>query len=199
MGATLRTRLRGLDFYRTGSPVPEPTIFAFWHDQLLVMITALIGRGRKYAALASQHPDAEPVARLISKLGLDVVRGSSTRGGLHALGELAGYLRKGGSAVFTPDGPRGPRHEAGEGVITLARRAGVRIVPVACAIRPRLVAGSWDRLQVPLPFAAVVVMAGSAIRVPESADAGERAKVRDRLGRALNELTGMAEKRLRER
>ena len=199
MGATLRTRLSGLDYYRSGTPPPEPAIYAFWHDQLLIMITALIGRGRRYAALASRHPDAEPIARLIARLGLDVVRGSSTCGGLHALGELAQYLRKGGSAVFTPDGPHGPRHEAGEGVITLARRAGVRIVPVACAARPRLAAGSWDRLQVPLPFAAVVIMEGEAIRVPGSADAGARARVRARLGIALNELTRRAEQRLSQR
>jgi hypothetical protein len=158
------------------------------------MITSLIGRGVRYAALASRHPDAEPIARAISRLGLDVIRGSSTLGGLHALGELAAYMRRGGSAVFTPDGPKGPRHQAGEGVIVLGQRAGARIVPVACAVRPRLVAGSWDKLQVPLPFASVVIVEGEAFRITTSAGEAKRKEIRARLSQALEELTGRAER-----
>lgn len=193
LGASTRVHLEGLKQYQTNMPVSEPTLFSFWHDQLLAMIVLLIARRVPYAVLISQHPDAEPIARAVSKLGLEVVRGSSSHGGLKALGELARRLRGGGNVVFTPDGPRGPRHRVSKGTVILAQRAGVRIVPTACASRPRLRAGSWDRLQIPLPFARGVVLAGKALRVPINASAAQRENIRRQLERSLTELTARAE------
>ena len=193
LAATVHVRIEGLDYYRTGRSIPEPTLFVFWHDQLLAMIVSLIGRGRPYGVLISRHPDAEPIARAVSRLGLDVVRGSSSRGGGTALGELVRYLRGGGSVVFTPDGPRGPRHRAGDGALIIAQRARVRIVPVGCAVRPRFGVASWDRLQIPLPFARGAIVEGEALAVPAHAGTGQREKLRRQLQRDLEALTARAE------
>lgn len=193
LGRTMRFRVRGLDFIRAGTGVPEPTIYAFWHDRLLTMTVFGPGRTSGHAALISRHPDADAIARAASRLGIVPVRGSSSRGGLEALGQLARHLREGRSVVFTPDGPRGPRHRAGEGVIVLAQRAKARIVPLGCAVRPRILIGSWDRLQVPLPFSRAAVVEGEALRVPPDSGGPKRSRLREELERRLADLTARAE------
>ena len=66
-------------------------------------------------------------------------------------------------------------------------------MPIACALRPRLRAGSWDRLQIPLPFARGVFIEGQALRVPRDAGPVQREKLRGQLERSLAELTARAE------
>jgi hypothetical protein len=192
-GMTGRVRLVGLESLARGQAAPEPLIYAFWHDQLLAMLVFLHGRARRLGVLSSLHPDSEPGARANARLGLDVIRGSSTRGGAEAFGELVKYLRGGGSLVWMPDGPKGPRHRASEGVLVLAQRAGARIVPAACAVAPRFRIRSWDRMQIPAPFARMTALGGEPLAVPEAAGREERDALRLELERRLEALTLRAE------
>jgi len=193
-GATLRVRVSGMDFYRTGRGHEVPTVFAFWHDQLLAMVLALIGRGVPYTVMISRHPDGDPIARAVARLGLDVIRGSSTRGGLESLVAMAGRLKEARGVIVIPDGPKGPRRVAKDGAVVLAQRARVRIAPLALAASPVWRAGSWDRLQVPSPFARVQVVEGENLTIPLGD--GERARGRDRLQAALEAATAKAERLL---
>jgi hypothetical protein len=54
------------------------------------------------------------------------------------------------------DGPRGPRGKVKPGLVLMAQRSGAVLIPVLYATRHKWVAGSWDRMQVPLPFGRVV-------------------------------------------
>jgi hypothetical protein len=54
------------------------------------------------------------------------------------------------------DGPRGPRGEVKPGLILMAQRSGAALIPLLYATRHKWLAGSWDRMQVPLPFGRVV-------------------------------------------
>ena len=107
----------------------QPFIVAFWHDQLFLMQYAYTGRKR--AMLISRHEDGELITRTIRHFGLQAARGSSTVGGAAGLREIVRRLRNGWVVGITPDGPRGPRHEAHPGLIHAARLAQVPIVPVA--------------------------------------------------------------------
>ena len=193
LGATLRFGGAGVAFLRNRTSPPSATIFAFWHDQLLLFLLYGHHRFPGCAAMISRHQDADAIARAAERLGVTPIRGSSTRGGLEALGQLARHLREGRSAVFTPDGPRGPRHVAGEGAIVLAQRAGARIVPVSAAIRPRIRVGSWDRLQIPVPFTRGVVLEGAPLDVPADAGDEQRGALRAELEKRLNDLTAEVE------
>jgi lysophospholipid acyltransferase (LPLAT)-like uncharacterized protein len=107
----------------------KPFIIAFWHDQLFLMQYAYTGPRR--AMLISRHRDGELIARTIRHFGLEAARGSSTVGGAAGLREVVRRLRGGWVVGITPDGPRGPRHEAQEGLIAAARLGRAPIVPVA--------------------------------------------------------------------
>lgn len=194
-GATLRVRRRGMDYAHPAPAFTEPTVVTFWHDQLLLLILALIRRGVPYTALVSRHPDAEPITRMVERLGLRAARGSSTRGGTEAARALARTLRSGGPIVFTPDGPKGPRHVASPGVVAVARLGHARILPVAAAARPKLTARSWDRLQAPAPFARVAIVEGDPIPVPEAIR--DDARLVGRVQSALDDATARAEAMLR--
>ena len=94
--------------------------------------------------------------------------------------------------VFTPDGPRGPRRRASGGVLVAAQRAGVPVIPIACLARPALHAGSWDRMEIPVPFARVCAIEGNPIVVPQGAGSLARERLRASLEHDLNEMTGRA-------
>ena len=60
--------------WRAGTPF----VFASWHSRVLLLPP--LYRGRRLRVLTSRSRDGELVARLCGRMGLDVVRGSSSRG-----------------------------------------------------------------------------------------------------------------------
>jgi len=139
----------------------ETVILSFWHDQLLLMVKGYRGPGAKILISASK--DGELIARTMRKFGQDAVRGSSTRGGRKAFRELLDLAREPFDLVFTPDGPKGPRHEVKEGVVQLARLSGRPVIPMAfvCSRGKRF--ASWDRFLLPYPFGRAVFSFGTPI------------------------------------
>jgi lysophospholipid acyltransferase (LPLAT)-like uncharacterized protein len=124
-------------------------ILAFWHDQLFLMAAGYRGPGA--AVMISASKDGELIARTMDYFGIGSIRGSSTRGGRAAFREMLGLAGEPLDLVFTPDGPKGPRHQVKEGVVQLARLTGRPVVPMAFACSRGHRFGSWDRFLLPLP------------------------------------------------
>lgn len=165
----------------------EPFVLAFWHCKLWLMQHALLGR--KVTAVISQHDDGELIARAMARFGHSAARGSSTRGGDRALREALRIARAGGALAITPDGPKGPARVVKPGVVEIARGASVPILPCSLAARPIRRLRSWDRFEIPAPFARVAVAYGEPLRVARDADGAERAAACERLGAVLDALT----------
>ena len=104
-------------------------------------------------------------------------------------------LKEGCVIGLTPDGPRGPRMRASEGLAALARLSGVPVIPVACAFRRRRILSTWDRMILPLPFTRGVLIWGDPITVPTDARGPELEKARLTLETALTALTREADLR----
>ena len=126
VGGTLRCRVSGPGANaHPADPRTACHIYAFWHESVLAMlvlrtpIRVLIGR----------HADGEFATQACRHLGIQVVRGSTMRGGGTALLELKNGDRAAHMAL-TPDGPRGPRRKAQIGVVALASLTGLPIVGV---------------------------------------------------------------------
>jgi lysophospholipid acyltransferase (LPLAT)-like uncharacterized protein len=134
-----------------------------------------------------EHPrgrvvrDGEIAARAIGHLGIESSRGSSTRGWLGGLRSLLAAHGRGEHLVIVPDGPRGPRYRAKRGIVQLARATGLPVIAFGAAARPVRRLGSWDRMQVPMPFARVVV-ASEPIVVSRQADTGAVSEARPAIG-----------------
>lgn len=140
-------------------------LYAFWHESLL----APVRFKARVRVLISQHADGELIAQAAQWLGVGVVRGSTTRGGGPALVELWDHCRR-SHVIFTPDGPRGPRRKVQPGMIILASRSGLPIVPVGVAYTRSWRAGSWDRFAIPKPFCRCYFVAARAISIPYDLD-----------------------------
>jgi lysophospholipid acyltransferase (LPLAT)-like uncharacterized protein len=152
--------------------VPHPAdpdrarfIYAFWHESMLGPVRF----GARVRVLISKHTDGELIARACRYLGFGVVRGSTNRGGSEALVELWDCSRE-AHLVFTPDGPRGPRRRVQPGIVFLASRSGLPIVPVGIGFSHARRLKSWDRFAIPRLFSRCVCVIGEAIKVPAEAD-----------------------------
>jgi lysophospholipid acyltransferase (LPLAT)-like uncharacterized protein len=165
--ATLRVRWTDPDGVLRRRAAGERFVFAAWHDCLVLLPLVLlrVPAGFRPRVLISWHRDAELAAQATRGFGVTFMRGSSTRGRIGAVRGLIDAHRAGEDLVVVPDGPRGPRHEAKPGVVQLGRATRVHVVPIALAAAPCRRLGSWDRMQVPLPFARVMVRFGGPVEV----------------------------------
>ena len=71
--------------------------------------------------------------------------------------------------AITPDGPRGPKYELGSGLVYLAQKAALPILPCHARFHGALRLKTWDRFAIPLPFARLDVTIGPAMQVPSDA------------------------------
>ncbi len=159
-------------------------IFAFWHCDML--IPGYLLRHKGVHALVSQHSDGQYLANAMEMIGITTIRGSTSRGGARAMVKLAKKVRDGHAGLITPDGPRGPRCVVQPGIIFLAKKTGVPIVPVNSHVSRCWRLGSWDKFVIPKPFAKVTLKYGEQIHVPSNLGDDELAEYCDRLGKALN-------------
>jgi lysophospholipid acyltransferase (LPLAT)-like uncharacterized protein len=129
------------------------------------------GRGvrNRVHVLVSQHRDGRFIGAVVSRFALDVVLGSSSRGGARGLRLLLNLLAGGDHIAITPDGPRGPRRVAAAGVAQLSALAGAPVLPCAAQTTRHRVLPTWDRMVVPLPFGRGVVVCLPTITVPRDA------------------------------
>ena len=175
-GITTRVRLKNQ---------PEETnfIYAVWHSQLAFMLYS--HRGMGMSALVSRSADGEYLARILRKFGHNTIRGSTTRGASQALMELIERAAGGFSVAITPDGPKGPKGKVQHGVIYLAQKTGMKILPAAIGLSNKITFNSWDNFEVPLPFGKASIVYNNPISVSESDSIPVKAA---ELEKALNEL-----------
>jgi hypothetical protein len=165
-------------------------VVAIWHGQMLPLVAH--HRDQGVAVLISEHRDGEIIARVVRAFGYATVRGSTSRGGGRALLELVGVLRRGREVCVTPDGPRGPRHAFAPGALIAAQRAGVPLVGVVAHVDRRWQLGSWDRFEIPKPFARITVAYGEPTPVPGETPR-EAAAAAPRFAAMMQELGRRAE------
>ncbi|MBI4397078.1 MAG: DUF374 domain-containing protein [Elusimicrobia bacterium] len=167
----------------------KPFIYALWHRFQLFMVYE--HRNRGVHVLVSQSRDGELIARALDRFGFYTVRGSSSHGGRAAFIELLNRARDGKSVAFTPDGPRGPYRAVRPGVIAMARKTGLPVVPLAWAGSRVKELSSWDRFLIPLPFGRFHVVLGAPFWIQPG---DEKAEEKVRL--ALDDVALQAEQRL---
>jgi lysophospholipid acyltransferase (LPLAT)-like uncharacterized protein len=66
-------------------------IYAFWHQRQVFF--AISHPGDKLAVLISRSKDGDLIAAVVNFVGVDAVRGSSSRGGVAAAKEMIDVLR----------------------------------------------------------------------------------------------------------
>lgn len=175
-----------------------PFILTFWHGQhfLMPFVMKPHHRGK---VMISRHADADINAVTAEAFGVGTIRGSGAhgrdflrKGGMSATRDAIDTLQSGVNLAMTADVPKISR-VAGLGVVTVARYSGRPIYPIAIATRNRMLAKSWDRASIHLPFGPAAIVVGDAIHVAANADAAALDAARALVQARLNTVTARAE------
>lgn len=184
--ATCRLEVRNREHLDAVLEAKGRSILAIWHETLGIALWYYRNSG--YTTLTSQSYDGELAARVVQCFGLNTARGSSTRGGFAALGDLRKALRRPPGIGLTVDGPRGPRRVAKPGVAILSAVSGIPITTTVFVARPAKRLHSWDRFVVPRPFGRIVCAFGPPIPPPPDHSAEAIEATRMQVERVMNEL-----------
>jgi len=194
MGSSLRWR-----WVEPAGPMPfdrgQRVIFCIWHNRLALAMLLYHRRvgsrypGRKMAGLVSASRDGGLLARGLELFHVVPIRGSSSRRGAQAIRELVTAAEAGCDLAITPDGPRGPCYSIHPGVIAMAQMTGLPVVPVSYHLSWKYRLKSWDRFQIPIPFASVEVVLGESLEIPRDLNSEAREAVRIELVRRMMLIT----------
>ena len=157
---SLTWRIRVVNEAGISKDTPGAVIWAFWHNRLFpmpVLYSRCLKRMRPTAVLTSPSKDGAILAAVVARFGLESVRGSSNKRAAQALVECRRRLLAGCDLGITPDGPRGPCYHIAPGVIQLARLTKCPVMPVRVEASSKWRLKSWDRFQIPKPFARVTI------------------------------------------
>ena len=169
LGATLRWRADGLEHLAAVERSGRPPIMAFWHGRILP--ATVYFRRRGIVVITSENFDGEWIAGIIERFGYGTARGSTSRGGRKALRQLTRDMAAGRPAAFTIDGPRGPARVAQAGAVWLAKITGNPVLPFHIETDRHWTLNSWDRTQIPKPFAVSAIAIGAPLYVGQDIDA----------------------------
>ena len=168
-----------------------PVVMAVWHGRTL--IPAFYYRNTDMWTILSQSKDGEITNHVFKRLGYNIIRGSTGRGGIQALTSCIRILKKNVVLAFTPDGPRGPGGVVQSGIVLMAKKSGAKLVPLGVSAERRWLAPSWDSYQIPFPFTKSHLVFGEPISVPRDADDATIEAIRAQFESALHEQEQRAE------
>jgi lysophospholipid acyltransferase (LPLAT)-like uncharacterized protein len=186
-------RRRVINFEPTRKLLKEgkSVLYCLWHGRMLVPI--FMHRNQKVVVMISRHADGEMIARIVSKLGYEAVRGSSKKGGREAYYDLLGRMKNGACGCMLPDGPTGPRHHFKPGTLMLAQQSESYLVATTFAAKGCWRLKSWDKFVIPKPFTRCVLVYSNPIQIPRDLSADEAETWRQNLENLMIEQVKQAE------
>ena len=186
LGATLRWRVDGMEHFDGIVAGGRQPVMAFWHGR--IPPATYYFRRRGIVVITSENFDGEWIARIIERFGYGTARGSTSRGARKALLQLKRDMEQGKPAGFTVDGPRGPLESVQPGAVWLARATSNPLLPFHIEAARSWSMRSWDRTQIPKPFATMALVIGEPIDVPPETDDAALEGVREELEQKLHAL-----------
>jgi lysophospholipid acyltransferase (LPLAT)-like uncharacterized protein len=141
-------------------------IYAFFHGEQFVLV--FTHKWRNVVIMTSYSPDGELQTRILKKFGYDIVRGStSKKGATSGTLVLLDKLYKGQNVAVAVDGPHGPGFKVKPGVLFLAQKTALPIIPVRVVAKNAIKLNNWDKYVIPIPFTTAYVIYGEPFYVGE--------------------------------
>lgn len=166
LALTWRKRPVGLDGIESMLADRRRFIAVFWHGGYIAILALLRVPGG--CIFTSRSFRGDVIAAMSRSFGL---RAEEAPGGGASLESMRSALAESPAGAIAVDGPLGPRHDVKRGAVILASELGFALVPVSVASRRKWVlAGRWDRMEIPRPFTTVQLEVGEPIEVPPELD-----------------------------
>ena len=170
-------------------------IFCCWHNKLFLG-PHLLPRNRVINALQSSHSDGMITSLAFQYLGMNVILGSSKKGGMQAFRKMVKRLQIGESIAITPDGPKGPKEKVKDGVIKLAQMTDTPIIPLVWATRKFKIINSWDNFVLPYPFSKGIYSFGKPIYIKKKININNFELARQNLENEIKRLTAILDNKI---
>lgn len=157
--STWRVRVQGDQCWDEWKRGDRRCAVALFHGSFFCAISAFhhLPRHRRsrMVNMVSPSQDGRLLADIMAAFGMYSVAGSPRSRGAAGLLELIDETKNGSVAVFAVNNPRDPRGVPREGVLALAKATDARIYSFMTHGSPAIRFKSWDRAELPLPFARV--------------------------------------------
>jgi lysophospholipid acyltransferase (LPLAT)-like uncharacterized protein len=156
-------------------------ILVIWHRDFPCVLSCskIFRHPSKIVWMMHPLPYMKPFHFFSRWIGVDeFVLGSSGHSGLKALDQIVEKVKAGYSTQITPDGPAGPAFEMKSGILKLAFRSGVPVIPLSGA--PSIYIPfwkAWDRKRLPLPFAHIKLKFSAPVFVTSENDSEARKSI----------------------
>lgn len=182
IGKSSRLKVIGEDLSLDGK-----ILYAFFHGRQFLLVEYM--RKRNIALLSSTSSDGEIQAGILKRFGYEIVRGSFRRKGVGGIIGLRNKVLEGFNIGLAVDGPQGPCWAVKDGIIFIAQKLGLYIVPITSGSSPSYTfKNAWDKYQIPYPFSKGIIIFGEPYK-PK----GEIAKEKEILSNTLISLTKRAD------
>ena len=188
---TNRWKITGYHNFQRAVENDCPIMLCTWHCRLLY--ASYFFKKNKTAnlwAVASTHKDSELISRFLKGASINLIRGSSTRGGNNVTKQMLTILENSQSIVaITNDGPKGPPRVAKLESYRTAIKSNAQIIAISCNSTKFWQARSWDKLHIPKPFGTIHINFSEPMKIKESlSDIKNTDKLNDFLNIQLDQL-----------
>ena len=169
IGLTCRKRWLGAEYIVELEKSQQNWIYSLWHNN--ISYAAFLFRKQNLLSMVSSSNDGRIAAKTIELFGNETIRGSSSKGGAKVLFSMMKGIKAGKIGAITPDGPRGPKYQLQNGIISITQKTKVPLIPLHIeATRQWIFKKSWDQHKLPKPFSTIVIGVGKPFMVPEKLD-----------------------------
>jgi len=144
----------------------EPIIFAFWHGDLLMqpLLYPKIRKNPHGKVMISNHFDGQLLAKTVGFFGFEPIF-SERKNPTKLLFRALRSIKEGYDVGITPDGPRGPRYKASDGIVLLAQKMKAPIVFFHCVPSRYRQLKSWDKFVIPKMFGTLEFFVSEPIHI----------------------------------
>ena len=170
-------------------------IFCCWHNKLFLG-PHLLPKNRIINALQSSHSDGMITSIVFKYLGMNIILGSSMKGGVSAFRKMVKSIQLGHCIAITPDGPKGPKEILKVGIIKLSQITGTPIVPLVWVTSKYKSINSWDNFIIPYPFSKGIYCFGKPIHIDKNLNKYDLEKTRKFVEEEINRLTILVQDKL---
>jgi len=168
----------------------RPFILAFWHSQLM-MISFSWTNKKNLNIIASGHSDGRFGAIIGKYFKLNNIPTYDKHKNI-SLRPIFKLLQQKNYIGIAPDGPRGPKEKMSEGIIKIAKKSKIPIIPIGFWSSKNFQLKSWDSFLISKPFSRCYFVWGEAMVIPEHSTNQEIINFQNILEDNINECIKIA-------